>query len=89
MVQNTFKSTIDKLYEFLEKNIETNKNITQGVDIIEEAGVNKSEMINSLLPAISKLPPKKMTEQYRDIIKHFAPLLESSNPALLNGTKKY
>ncbi len=87
-VQNAFKSTIDKLCKFLEKNIETNKNIKQGIDIIQGAGVNKSEIIDSLLPAISKLPPEKMTEQGREIIKNFAPLLESNNPALVNGTKK-
>ncbi|MCC8462142.1 MAG: hypothetical protein LN546_03025 [Rickettsia endosymbiont of Ecitomorpha arachnoides] len=29
-----------------------------------------------------------MTEQGREIIKNFAPLLESNNPALVNGTKK-
>lgn len=29
-----------------------------------------------------------MTEQGREIIKNFVPLLESSNPALVNGTKK-
>ncbi|MCC8419095.1 MAG: hypothetical protein LN590_06075, partial [Rickettsia endosymbiont of Glossina mortisans submortisans] len=34
------------------------------------------------------LPPEKMTEQGREIIKNFAPLLESNNPALVNGTKK-
>ncbi|KIJ88461.1 hypothetical protein SB78_05655, partial [Rickettsia asembonensis] len=50
-VQNAFKSTIDKLCKFLEKNIETNKNIKQGIDIIQGAGVNKSEIIDSLLPA--------------------------------------
>ncbi|MCC8419391.1 MAG: hypothetical protein LN590_07845, partial [Rickettsia endosymbiont of Glossina mortisans submortisans] len=49
-VQNAFKSTIDKLCKFLEKNIETNKNIKQGIDIIQGAGVNKSEIIDSLLP---------------------------------------
>ncbi|WP_236682648.1 hypothetical protein [Rickettsia felis] len=72
----------------MKKNIETNKNIKQGIDIIQGAGVNESEIINSLLPAISKLPPEKMTEQGREIIKNFAPLLESNNPALVNGTKK-
>ncbi|MCC8462141.1 MAG: hypothetical protein LN546_03020 [Rickettsia endosymbiont of Ecitomorpha arachnoides] len=37
-VQNAFKSTIDKLCKFLEKNIETNKNIKQGIDIIRSRG---------------------------------------------------
>ena len=29
-----------------------------------------------------------MIEQGKEIIKNFAPLLESSNPALVNGTKR-
>ncbi|WP_103896903.1 hypothetical protein [Rickettsia fournieri] len=55
---------------------------------INELGVNEPNIIKTLLPAISKRPSEKMIEQGKEIIKNFAPLLESSNSALVNGTKR-
>ncbi|MCX4083755.1 hypothetical protein N7281_02505 [Rickettsia hoogstraalii] len=77
-----------KIAEFFKITFQTNEKEARALSSINELGVNEPNIIKTLLPAISKLPPEKMTEQGREIIKNFVPLLESNNPALVNGTKK-
>ncbi|WP_232202666.1 hypothetical protein [Rickettsia montanensis] len=73
---------------FFKITFQTNEKEAKALSSINELGVNEPNIIKTLLPAISKLPPEKMIEQGKEIIKNFAPLLESSNPALVNGTKR-
>ncbi|ABV73546.1 hypothetical protein A1E_03030 [Rickettsia canadensis str. McKiel] len=69
---------------------QTNERETKTLSCIYEQRIKEPEIIKPLLPAISKLSPEKMIEQGQGskIVKDFAPLLESSNPGLVNGTKK-
>ncbi|ACR47081.1 hypothetical protein RPR_00520 [Rickettsia peacockii str. Rustic] len=77
-----------KIAEFLKITFQTNEKEAKALSSINELGVNEPNIIKTLLPAISKLPSEKMIEQGKEIIKNFAPLLESSNSALVNGTKR-
>nr|WP_100207743.1 hypothetical protein [Rickettsia conorii] len=74
-----------KIAEFLKI---TYKKEAKALSSINELGVNEPNIIKTLLLAISKLPSEKMIEQGKEIIKNFAPLLESSNSVLVNGTKR-
>ncbi|QCS24296.1 hypothetical protein FEC77_03690 [Rickettsia parkeri] len=74
-----------KIAEFLKITYEKE---AKALSSINELGVNELNIIKTLLPAISKLPSEKMIEQGKEIIKNFAPLLESSNSVLVNGTKR-
>ncbi|CAK6516324.1 hypothetical protein [Rickettsia helvetica] len=81
------KENIDKFTKLVNQGMQSfaviQENLSPNISIEE----NK-KVASALLPAISKLPPEKMTEQGREIIKNFAPLLESKHPALVNGAKK-
>lgn len=77
-----------KIAEFFKVTFQTNEKEAKALSYINKLGVNEPNIIKTLLPAISKLPPEKMTEQGSKIIEYFAPLLESKNPALVNGTKR-
>ncbi|BAW82801.1 hypothetical protein [Rickettsia japonica] len=77
-----------KIAEFLKITFQTNEKEAKALLSINELGVNEPNIIKTLLPAISKRPSEKMIEQGKEIIKNFAPLLESSNSALVNGTKR-
>ncbi|AEV92240.1 hypothetical protein [Rickettsia slovaca] len=77
-----------KIAEFLKITFQTNEKEAKALSSINELGVNEPNIIKTLLPAISKLPSEKMIEQGKEIIKNFAPLLESSNSVLVNGTKR-
>jgi len=48
---------------------------------------SKIKLTKLLLPTISKLSPEELQEKGSQIVKDFAPLLENSNPALVNGAK--
>ncbi|BDU60606.1 hypothetical protein FLA4_10160 [Candidatus Rickettsia kotlanii] len=74
--------------EFFKITFQTDEKEAKALSSINELGVNEPNIIKTLLPAISKLPPEKMIEQGKEIIKNFTLLLESSNPIIVNSTKK-
>jgi|GEM_PF-2822840 len=69
--------------------LKTNKKVGEKLNnIINSLGIEDKQIADSLLVVVTKLPSEELQEKGSKIVKDFAPLLQSDNPAIANGAKK-